>query len=176
MADSRLVRAALNAIGLEVVLQDEADGFLSDCRIENGRLLVAARCSISNILHEAGHLAILPARFRPWACDDLDVMTVRMLDAIADLDPDSPLYRAALQCGDAEATAWAFAFGTHLKIAPEEIIEDYQYEGTGEHVRLCLSMRAYLGINGLAHAGFCSTNRFGRLPVYPSLASWLQPA
>jgi hypothetical protein len=46
--------------------------------------------------------------------------------------------------------------------------------GTGAEMRLSLSMGMYIGIHGLAHAGFCSTNRFGRLPQYPKLAFWTQ--
>jgi len=172
---------ALRQIGLDVRLVLAATGFLDGIRIEGGALLVAPACRISNLLHEAGHLACVPARYRHLATDDIDALVPVMFDDVTRLgvDPDSPLYRAILQCSDTEATAWAWAFGTHLGLEPETIIEDYQYPdedgtGSGAEVRLQVSMGMYFGVNGLASAGFCSTNRFGRLPVYPNLAFWTQ--
>lgn len=172
---------ALNDIGLEVRLVERATGFLPNVRIVAGVLHVAPDCRISDLLHEAAHLACLPRRYRARAYDDLDVVAKEMLDDLERLNesPDSALYRAVIQCSDPEATAWAYAFGVHLGLAPEDIIEDDQYPddngvGTGAEVRLALSMGMYIGIHGLAHAGFCSTNRFGRLPQYPKLAYWTQ--
>jgi hypothetical protein len=176
------VCAALNAIGIETVFADEASGFLENIRIVNGTLHLCPACDASDVLHEAGHLAIIPRRYRAMANDDLDVLTKFMLDDLdryADEGPDSPIYRAVIQCSDVEATAWSFAFGKHLGLADEEIIKDDQYPDVngvpqGAEVRFCLAANAYFDINGLAHAGFCSTNRFGRLPVYPQLAYWTQ--
>ena len=172
---------ALDDIGLEVRIVEGARGFLPNLRIVGGALHVAPNCSVSDLLHDAGHLACIPKRYRARANDDLDVVAKDMLDDLERLNvhPDSPLYRAVIQCSDPEATAWAFAFGRHLGLAPEDIIEDDQYPddsgvGTGAEVRAALSMGMYIGIHGLAHAGFCSTNRFGRLPQYPKLAYWTQ--
>jgi hypothetical protein len=172
---------ALNGIGLVARIVADASGFLEKVRIVSGELHIAPDCPVSDVLHEAGHLACIPRRFRHRANDDLDVLAKEMLDDVVVLDAfgESPLYRAVIQCSDPEATAWAWAFGQHLGLAPEDIIEDHQYPdedgvGTGAEVRLALSMRMYIGIHGLAHAGFCSTNRFGRLPLYPNLAFWTQ--
>jgi hypothetical protein len=172
---------ALTAIGLEVLFVDGASGFLSGVRIVGGALHISPDCAVSDVLHEAGHLSCTPGRYRGRANDDLDVLAREMLDDLDRLkvEPDSPLYRAVIQCSDPEATAWAWAFGRHLGLEPEVIIEDHQYpdddgNGTGAEVRLALSVGRYIGVHGLAHAGFCSTNRFGRLPVYPNLAFWTQ--
>jgi hypothetical protein len=176
------VVAALCQIGLDVRMVPGATGFLDGVRIVGGALLVAPDCRISNLIHEAGHIACVPARYRHLAYDDLDELVQVMFDDLMRLgvEPDAPLYRAVLQCSDPEATAWAWAFGVHLGLAPETVIEDYQYpdpesgEGGGEVVRLQVSMGMHFGVNGLARGGFCSTNRFGRLPVYPTLAFWTQ--
>ncbi|WP_198361647.1 hypothetical protein [Burkholderia ubonensis] len=178
----RQVIQALNGIGIEAHIVEGATGFLSGVRIVAGALHIAPDCRVSDALHEAGHLACVPKRYRHLANDDLDEMAREMLADVdrLDLHPDSPLYRAVIQCSDPEATAWAWAFGQYLGLAPEDIIEDHQYPdevtglGTGAEVRMALSMRMYIGIHGLAHAGFCSTNRFGRLPQYPQLAYWTQ--
>ncbi|MBC8738559.1 hypothetical protein F6X40_17515 [Paraburkholderia sp. UCT31] len=182
--DATVVRVctALNEIGIATTFVEKACGFLENVRIVNGTLHIAPECDASDVLHEAGHLSIIPSRYRSRANDDLDVLTKFMLedlDLVNGDEPDSPLYRAVIQCSDPEATAWAWAFGKHLGLPEEEIIKDDQYPDengvpTGAEVRMCLAMRAYVGINGLAHAGFCSVNRFGRLPVYPKLAYWTQ--
>jgi hypothetical protein len=71
-------------------------------------------------------------------------------------DPDSPAARAAMQCGDPEVTAWAWAAGVHLGLDPKIVIKDEQYDGTGASLRLGLRSNAYFGINGLAASGFCA--------------------
>ena len=129
---------------------------------------------MSDLLHEAGHLALIPGRFRPGMNGDLsDGFTVmfKALDAL-DLPPDDPLSRAALQCSDPEATAWAWAAGTALGLPPETIITDDQYDGEGASIRQMLSMRLYLGIHGLIHAGLCLPPR--NPGGFPALTRWLQ--
>ena len=170
---------ALNDIGIEAQFVETADGFLEGVRIVNGALPVTPTARVSNLLHEAGHLACIPRRYRHLANDDIDVLMAKIFDE-EPLEPETPLFRALIQCSDSEATAWAWAFGIHLGLAPETVIEDDQYpdeltgEPGGEIVRLQVSMGMYLGVNGLARAGFCSTNRFGQLPKYPKLAFWTQ--
>jgi hypothetical protein len=58
------------------------------------------------------------------------------------------------------------------------VIRDDEYDGGGHHIRQALQIRRYVGINGLAHAGFCCTRPdlepiYGR-PAFPKLAMWLQ--
>jgi hypothetical protein len=173
---------ALNDIGIPTRYVEETSGFLAHIRIVNGTLHVSPHCDASDVLHEGGHLAIVPGRYRGLANNNLDALVRHMLEDLdnhEEFDPDSPLYRAVIQCSDAEATAWAYAFGKYLRLADEDIIKDDQYPDEdgipgGAAVRMCLAMRAFEGIHGLAYAGFCSVNRFGKLPVYPQLAFWTQ--
>lgn len=177
-AELARVVQALNDIGLPTHFQDGATGFIEAVRIVDGELYVAPGARVSGLLHEAGHTAIAPGRFRHLISDNVDVAIAKMFDAVAQEHPDSPLHRAVLQCSDAEATAWAFAFGTHLGYSPEFIIRDDEYDGEGRFTRMALVLRGYLGINGLAAAGFCTTSapmaqRTGK-PLYPELAFWTQ--
>ncbi|WP_237113908.1 hypothetical protein [Pseudomonas aeruginosa] len=82
-----------------------------------------------------------------------------------------------IQTSDTEVTAWAWAAGVHLQIPPKMIIMDDEYSGEGPILRSQLKAMAYIGINGLSHGGFCQrrANPYSSLPVYPSLAFWLQP-
>lgn len=168
----------LNGIGLPISVVPGATAFLELIRVVEGRLEIDPACSVSNVLHEAGHLAIMPSQFRHLMTGDLDEGTRLMFDEInkMGLEPDHPLSRAAMQASESEATAWAWAVGEHLEIPPEVIILDSDYEKDGAGVRFMLMARQYLGIHGLMHAGFCVARANSRrnLPVYPKLAYWLQ--
>lgn len=169
----------LNDIGIPTVTTASVGkSFLTGVAVRNGTLAVSAAASMDSLLHEAGHLAIVPERFRPWMDGDVSHGQRRMLDAIMDLEPDSPLVRAALHTGDPEATAWAWAAGVHLGLPPEIVVRDRSYEGQGAGVRLALKNGTYLGIHGLCHAGLCVRGMTARLrgeAPYPTLRAWTQP-
>lgn len=169
------VASFIRRCGLSVDQVDHAitDGFVPGVRIRGGVLIVGANAAASTLLHEAGHLAILPGDVRGWASDDLDGVAERMFDWIRSEglagDPDAPLMRAALQASDPEATAWAWAAGTACGLAPAAIIGDREYDGEGAEIRLMLSARRYVGIHGLHHAGLCGMKQ------YPRMKRWVQP-
>jgi hypothetical protein len=168
----------LQSIGIPAHLVPGSQGFIDHIRIKQGSLEVDPTCPVSNLLHEAGHLAVVPQRFRTLMDGNLDDSFAVMFEQLHSLDlpPDDALVTACLQSSECEATAWAWAAGEHLGIPPKVRILDEEYAGDGETVRLQLMARAYFGINGLAHAGFCVTRaRPGvTLPAYPKLAYWLQ--
>lgn len=171
----------LQAIGLPVEWVDHWDGesFMDLVRIQHGGLVVQKEAAVADVLHEAGHLAVVPAPYRTWIHDDVDVGLERMLDAIETLalDPDDALPKAAMQAGEAEATAWAWAAGVHLGLAPHTIIADSDYQGMGQSLRVALGRGCDPGIRGLCRAGFCGQGSLAAqrgLPVYPALAFWLQ--
>ncbi|TXH00092.1 MAG: hypothetical protein E6R08_01195 [Nevskiaceae bacterium] len=169
----------LSAIGIAWRWLDGAKGFCDGVDIADGVLLVDPEARTSTLLHEAGHLATLPGEFRHQAQRNISGVQKLVLEAVAFSDPDAPIARAAMQCSDPEATAWAWAAGVHLGLDPRLIIQDDEYGETGALVRLQLAGRAYPGINGLHHAGFCA-QRPGAyaeargLPAFPELLFWLQ--
>lgn len=166
----------LAKIGIEAIETQDAKGFLDDVRIDRGRILYKPDARPSNILHEAGHLACIPPRFRSEANDNLDVVAMAMCE-YADRriavtgDPEEFIIRAIIQCSDPEATAWAWAFGRHIGMEPKEIIEDQDYDGNGGHVRLQVSTGMYVGINGLRAAGMIAS-----VKDWPNMTKWLQDA
>ncbi|MGA3976999.1 hypothetical protein ACI2UK_13995 [Ralstonia nicotianae] len=166
----------LRGIGLQATYEGGANGFIEGVRIDRGTLLVDPACRPSALLHEAGHLAITPLRFRTLMSDNLSAGMRAMFRVIEEmsLEPDHPLMRAAIQCSDPEATAWAWAAGLEIGLPENEIIQDDEYDGDGASIRQSLSMKAYVGINGLAHAGFCVPRKAGVLPMYPRLKFWTQ--
>lgn len=170
--------AFLVGIGMPCHVVPKASGFVRGVRIVSGTLHIDATASSSKVLHEAGHLAVLPGRFRRQANDNLAAVFRLMMDTVDFTDPDTGEARAAIQATEVEATAWAWAAGEAIGLIPSQIVEDVDYCGTGAEVRQQLRMRAYVGINGLSAGGFCVTRPalekvYGR-PAYPKLAMWLQ--
>lgn len=170
----------LRSAGLHVSFQVGARGFIEGVRICQGGLLVDPGCRVSALLHEAAHLGVVPAQYRHLLSDDIDTGVREMLRHLRALDlfPDDPLERAVLHCSDPEATALAWAYGVHLGIPGELVIMDDEYDGSGAEIRFLLEAKAYIGINGLQHAGGFTraSDRYTWLdvPTYPALAQWLQ--
>jgi hypothetical protein len=166
----------LNEIGIPSHYEKGATGFTSGCRIDRGALAVDPDCKISTMLHEAAHLAITPRCFRSLMDGNLYAGQREMLKRVdeAGLHPETPLYRAVMQCTDPEATAWAWSAGVELGLPPEEIIREDEYDGEGSEIRLALKMHAYIGIHGLAHAGFCAIRRRDDKGAWPRLNFWTQ--
>lgn len=163
----------LVGLGLEVRYGSTDGGFVRGIRIDAGVIVYDEHASASNLLHEAGHIAICPGRFRKSLTGNLDASFDQILSAanLAHEEPDSPLSRALLQMSDPEATAWAFAAGVAAGIPHERIIEARDYNGEGPAIRRCLAAGQYLGINGLQHAGMTRLRGSVR---YPSMLRWLQ--
>jgi len=179
----------LNGIGFSLTAEHGVNGFLDGggVLIRDGALVYDPdRALVSDLLHEAAHIAIMPPRWRPLLQRDVDGAIEIMFNEMApiDLHPDHPLSRAAMQCSDPEATSWAWAAGHAIGLAPEVVILDWQYEGEGstERLRLLPSLSAvrrvtgHMGIHGLAYAGFCSLREGGVLPMYPRMRIWMQDA
>jgi hypothetical protein len=171
-----------NSIGLVTRIEAGATGFTSGVDIRDGVLYVDPEvASASNLLHEGGHLAPVPAQYRRFFQENVESGQRIMLSKMDEegVEPDSPLFRATLQCSDVEATAWAWAAGKYLGVPDEEIIKDHEYGGDGDSIRLQLQMRAYVGISGLSYAGFCASgpmqSRASGLPVFPAMKMWVQP-
>ena len=174
--------AFLREVGFEVQEQSGAGGVVPGVKIQEGALLVDPETAlVSDVLHEAGHLATVPGRFRKWFTGNVQGGQKRIMEVLEheNVDPDSPMFRAIIQCSDTEATAWAWAAGRHLGFPEEKIIRDKDYGEDGESIRLMLSLNSYVGIHGLANAGFCCTRPIlsdvTGLPAYPELKMWVQP-
>jgi hypothetical protein len=167
----------LRSIGLELIEDENASGFLETVRIENGKLYYQPGVTKpANLLHEAGHVAVIPAFYRPKAGAHIDDLISEMcedmsadLAANPDLNPDAPHLISIMQSGETEATAWAFAAGRAIGLPDEVIIEDEDYDGEGASIRLGLALNCYLGINGMVRGGMCESVR-----AYPSMKKWLQ--
>lgn len=152
----------LRSIGIAVCEAEVADGsFLPGIRIEQGGLRVdRARLRWpGDLLHEAGHLAVVPGAVRRG----LD-------DALQDM-PDVP-------CGgEIEATAWAWAALRHLGLESAVLFHDGGYHGRAAGLRTTFELGVYLGASGLAAAGLTLLPAqvvADGPPAYPHMLAWLR--
>ena len=163
----------LQSIGLEMVQRQSVKGFVNHVRIVAGAIEFDAKCSFADLLHECGHVAIVPAEFRGHLNDDVEESFQKIFELYVDLELDDPRKIAFMQAGDAEATAWTWAAGKKLGLADKQIIRDRDYQGAGADQRLALSMRHHYGIQGLRRSGMCA-HKFKFDKQYPEMLRWVQ--
>jgi hypothetical protein len=161
VALARRVMSFLREIGLAVTEAPVSpDSFLPGLRIVQGGLQVdldQLRWP-GDLLHEAGHLAVVPAALR-----------ATMDDALAELPP-------VPHAGEIEATAWAWAALRHLQLPSEVLFHDGGYHGRSQGLRTTFELGVNLGAAGLVSAGLAATPAqasAGAAP-YPHLLAWLR--
>lgn len=118
------VAAFLNSIGIETTLVDKTQaGFLGRVEIHEGSIRYTPVAFAGDLLHEAGHLAVTPSRYRHLMSGDVSEGVRKMCEAVMalNLEPGEPLLRAVLEASEPEATAWSWAAGAHLELKPQEI-------------------------------------------------------
>jgi hypothetical protein len=156
------VVAFLRGIGIavdEAVLDEPC--FLPGVRIRRGALVFDGErlCAAGDLLHEAGHIALTPARHR----HELD----------GDVRPDQHYPHG----GEAEAIAWSFAAAQRIDLPLDELFHAAGYAGHAPALAFSYSMGVYAGAAGLAELGLTgvgeSARRAGVAP-YPHMLRWLR--
>lgn len=154
--------AFLSGIGLpiaEVTLA--ADTFLPGIALRAGGLVVDPEKLTwpGDLLHEAGHLAVLPAALRSDAHDD-------------QLNQEE-----AEHAGELEAMAWAYAAAVQLSLPMEVLIHDGGYNGKSRDLLQMYTFGVYPGLRGLCASGMTAAQGFTPDcgPVqYPQMLRWLR--
>ena len=171
--------AFLEELGFVIRHDPAADGFLEGVEISNGELLVesCADDMAGELLHEAGHLAVIPSLFRGQVSGDLGGVGEIMSDWIdahgLALGPDHPLVRAILQAGECEAVAWSYAAASAIGI--DTRIPFYRgFEGEGLALHDQVASGYYFGVHGLAAGGMTDLPRPRSLTPFPQMKRWLQ--
>jgi hypothetical protein len=136
-------------------------GFLPGIRIERGTLVFdrARLLAAGDLLHEAGHVALTPARHR----HELD----------GDVAPEQHYEHG----GEVEAIAWSFAAATSLQLPLEELFHANGYRGQSAGLALSFSLGVYPGVAGLVQLGLCAVGEQARqagVPPFPHMLRWLR--
>lgn len=152
----------LAAIGIAVVETPlPADGFLPGIVIRDGALLVDPERLQwpGDLLHEAGHLAMLPPALR-----------TRANDALVD-EQDVP------HAGEPEAMAWAWAAVHAIGLPPEVLMHEGGYHGQSTAVLQMYAVGIVPGLRGLCDTGMAAAHGFTPEPgdvQYPRMLRWLR--
>lgn len=152
----------LRGIGVAVRETNFASAsFLPGVRIVDGGLhvdRVALRWP-GDLLHEAGHLAVVPASARTALNDALEAQ------------------QKIEHGGEVEATAWAYAAVVHLGLDPAVLFHEGGYHGQSAALIRTFSYGVYPGSFGLAQAGMTLIGQdavHAGIPPYPHMTQWLR--
>lgn len=157
----RKLAGFLHGIGLSVIsgkVEDET--FLPGIQIKDGELVVDEHrlAYPGDLLHEAGHLAMVPGAMRKGVNGELTN------------EVDTALIEVA-------AIAWSYAACIHLDIEPHVVFHPAGYHGKSEALLLGFSVGVYPGVNQLQAAGLTvigaeATAR--NLPPFAHMIKWLR--
>lgn len=153
-----LIADFLRSIGLGVRFEPlvSAAG-LPGIVAEHGELIVEADALVSpgDLLHEAGHLAVMSPRRRDAARGRFD----------------------ASQAEEMMAIAWSYAAALHLRLDPALVFHEHGYgEGGGAWVIEAFAHGGIIGVPGLCWLGLTSHAIGGAVvvnAVYPAMIGWL---
>jgi hypothetical protein len=149
----------LHEIGLGVHAGALPDAtFLPGIRIAHGELIVdEARMRFpGDLLHEAGHLAVVPAARRHAIHDNVGS------------DPAEEMM----------AIAWSYAAACHLAIDPALVFHEHGYRGGGAALLENFRHGRYVGVPMLQWLGMTMDARQAALhnvAPYPHMLRWLRP-
>jgi hypothetical protein len=166
-----------------------ADAFLPGARIADGGLIVdrEALFTPGDLLHEAGHLAVVPARYRDRIGDDVDAGVAQIrAEAAAAGDHDPVLDGLEGLGGELQAIAWSYAACLKLGLPLEIVFKPGAY-GTDKNggtdpmvIAQQIEMGFFPGLHRLIQAGMTAAPQgilFPDAPPggFPTMRHWVQP-
>jgi len=178
--------------GLGIPIRDgdvPADAFLPGVRIADGGLTIdrAALFTPGDLLHEAGHLAVVPKRYRGRIGEDVDAGVARVrAEAAAAGDHDPVLEGLEGLGGELQAIAWSFAACRHLDLPLEIVFRPGAYgtdKNGGAHPMMIaqqIEMGFFPGLHRLIQAGMTAPPQSMLQPDalpggFPIMLRWVQP-
>ncbi|WP_273020652.1 hypothetical protein [Oceanicaulis sp. UBA2681] len=172
----------LTAIGLPVTrAQLPSDSFIPGVAVRHGALKVDPDQlgSPGDILHEAGHLAVTPARLRGRLDADIDACASALID-----DPHLKVTEteaSILNRTEPLAIAWSYAAALEAGVSPECVFWEQgyggQHGGSPQLVMMQVAQGLFPGVLGLAQSGFCAAPPPFGDPAdpapFPKMRRWL---
>jgi hypothetical protein len=151
----------LSEIGIGVeytTLPDET--FLPGVYVKEGRLCIdSAKLRYpGDLLHEAGHLAVVPSGLRDTFTGEVNMANVAM----------EPI--------EVQAMAWSYAAALHLGLDPSVVFHADGYHGQSRSLLLNFQLGVYLGVQALEDSGLTlapNTASAECKPGFPTMIKWL---
>jgi hypothetical protein len=154
----------ITSIGIEVKYRPlDDDTFLPGLLIDEGCICIDLDKLKypGDILHEAGHVAVVPANDR------------KQLNGATIADRKD---RAAEEM---MAIAWSFAACKHLGIDPYFVFHETGYKDNGKAIADQFEAGNYFGVPMLQFSGMSAEPKMAEtlnLPAFPAMAKWLREA
>lgn len=150
----------LTCIGLSVKYQTLDDTtFLPGIYVANGVIQIDKEKLLypGDLLHEAGHLALLPPAER--------------LQITGNIEPDENKQNS-MEMG---VICWSWAALVHLQLDPKIVFHDNGYRGASDYYIQMYSTGQYIGLPLLQWAGLCKHQTDSSdLPPFPHMVKWLR--
>lgn len=151
----------LNQIGIETRFEKlDEFCFLPGLSIRNGTVIIdtALLKYPGDILHEAGHIAVVSAAERP-------TLTASAIEK-----------RESREAEEMMAIAWSYAACIHLELNPYIVFHDEGYNGGGSYIAECFNNKKYFGVPMLQWMGMTADEK--RAPEllvrpYPFMLKWM---
>ena len=134
--------------------------FLPGIKIEKGTLIIDEEKLLypGDILHEAGHLAVMAPEIR----NEMD----------GNLDPGSDLHTG----GELMAIPWTYAAALHLSIDPKIVFHKDGYKGGGESIIDNFRNGRYFGVSMLQWIGLTYEPQINSTSenAFPKMIKWVR--
>ena len=152
----------LKDIGIRIRFKKiEGNSFLPGLSIENGSIIIDrdALKYPGDILHEAGHIAVVPALDRA----SLNALTIEK--------------RQDREAEEMMAIAWSYAASIHLDIDPYVVFHDDGYKGGGSYIADNFRNKNYFGLPMLQWIGLAADEKNAailNIAPFPNMIKWLR--
>lgn len=135
--------------------------FLPGIEIRNGALIIDKEKLLypGDLLHEAGHIAVMPPEIRPGLNEEV-------IKASKSREAEEMM-----------AIAWSYAACIHLNIDPHIVFHEHGYKGDGKSIVDNFSQKHYFGVPMLQWVGMTADekNAVGlKIAPYPSMIKWMR--
>lgn len=151
----------LNSIGIETTFRKIGNkSFLPGLLINKGMIIIDkdALEHPGDILHEAGHIAVVPAIDRP-GLSERNIPT-----------------RKNRESEEVMAIAWSYAACIHLLIDPFFVFHEQGYRGGRDYITDSCRLKNYIGLSMLEKIGLTVNEKNAHrlnVPSYPHMTKWL---
>jgi len=145
--------AFLDHLGIRTEFRDiGTNSFLPGFLIENGIIVIDYQQlrHPGDILHEAGHIAVVPSADR--RC----------------LTEEAIMHRVNREAEEIMAIAWSYAACSYLLIDPAFVFHEEGYRGGSSYITDSCDDKSYLGLSMLEGIGLTD------VPSYPDMIRWLR--
>lgn len=151
----------LHQIGIETTFRKIGNkSFLPGLLINKGMIIIDkdALEHPGDILHEAGHIAVVPSADR------------------RSLSEKGIIKRKNREAEEIMAIAWSYAACIHLEIDPFFVFHEQGYRGGRDYITDSCHAKSYIGLSMLEKIGLTTNEKNARrlnIPSYPHMIKWL---